>query len=522
MLFTVNDIKVKIGQPICKYFILLSNLKEIIEDESQHIPIDIDIEILNLIKITVNTYNTIGKFDFSGLNYTNIAKLYDVMVYYLHLKDDIHQDMLKELSNNTKYISKFNEIMNIDKNIEFIVNIIKYRTKYNLECTSYIVELNTYFKSVWASFAKKIRIAFIFDATASMKSYIDKQKREAKKLYENIYKIFGNIELEIKLIGYRDYTGESHISEYDVCKNPSEFSHYLDSMEAIGGGDVAEAPELGIYALTESNFFTNDKDCINIAIIIADALPHDFLHTYVPEQTTSKHAYLCKKFTDEHGDWATLLVNLAKLYKVSIYGVNLKPRDLYMETWMSTISSISGTETQHSIESLNNTLIKDIISWSLERSIAMSKKASLSKEQLSEVILSMNSKKTTILPNQIQRELTIDFRKHTDNSMSQQFEMAVHSCPHFVENLKKHKHKHKHNLSYPLPTGGLKRMRSCCDHFSDSDSDSEKCKLTGESSKKISRGNSCPIPELKTELTRSSTIQLNRLSQLESIDECTE
>ena len=532
MLFTVDDIKIQIGLPIYQHFTLLSELKKCqlsqgsisdsSTDTSEEIPIDIDIDILNLIKITVNTYNTIGKFDFSELTQINIARLYDVMVYYFDLNHDVHQELLKELSTDINYISKFNEIMDNDKNIEFIVNIIKYRTKYNLECTSYIVELNTYFKSVWASFAKKIRIAFIFDATASMKTYIEKQKKEAKQLYENIYKIFGNIELEIKLIGYRDYTGEKSISEYDVCKSPSEFSDYLDSMDAIGGGDFAEAPELGIHALSESKFFTTDTDCINIAIIIADALPHDFLNTYVPEQTCALHAQMCKEFTTEHGDWATLLVNLAKSYKVSIYGVNLKQADLYMETWMSTISSITGTETQHSIESLNNTLIKDIISWSFERSIAMSKKASLSKDQLSNIISNMNSKNTTILPNEIQRQLTIDFNETTTNSMSQHFEMAIHSCPHFVKNLKTNKH--KSYIPYSGGRGGLKRMRTCGDDYDETDTTDDGAKSTSDeettsSVKKLARVSSCPMPDLKVGLVRTSTIQLNRLSQLESIGE---
>ena len=543
MKFTVNDIKIEIGDSVSIHFNVLNELKtcesedaaasaassdsKLIEEE---IPLDIDERIINLIKITINTYNTLGKFDFTDIDPTEIAHLYDTMVYYLDLKEDTHQAVLTELSVNLNYISKFSEAMIDDKNVELIINIIKYRTKFNLDCTSYLIELNTHFQSVWATFAKMIRIAFIFDATASMRQYIDKQKKEAQKLYENIYSVFGNIELEIKLIGYRDYTGRSSVSEYDICKTPHDFARCLDNMVAVGGGDTAEAPELGLHALTKSDFFTNDINCINIAIIIADALPHDFLNKYVPEQTNYIHAKMCKEFTAEYGDWATLLVNLAKSYNVSIYGVNLKPTDLFMETWMSTISSISGTETQHSVESLNNTLIKDIISWSFERSLAMSKKASLSKEELAEIITKMNSKTTTILPDVVQRQLTADINEPVGGSMTQRFEMAVHSSSHLMESLRTHTT--VGHISHPGTS--LKRMKT--GHI-DGDAGGAGggasadvaggagavgggagavgCGADTDDSSKMLRFSSCPMPTL----VRSSTSQRNRLSQLESLGE---
>ena len=540
MKFTVNDIKIEIGDRVSIHFNVLNELKkcesiadtdssaasaassnpELTDDE---IPLDIDERILNLIKITINTYNTLGKFDFTDIDPTEIAQLYDTMVYYLDLKEDTHQAVLTELSVDLNYISKFSEVMIDDKNVEFIINIIKYRTKFNLDCASYLIDLNTYFQSVWATFAKMIRIAFIFDATASMRRYLDKQKKEAQQLYKNIYSVFGNIKLEIKLIGYRDYTCSSPVSEYDICKTPHEFARCLDNMVAVGGGDIAEAPELGLHALTKTDFFTNDTDCINIAIIIGDALPHDFLNKYVPEQTTSTHAAMCKEFTAEHGDWATLLVNLAQSYNVSIYGVNLKPTDLFMETWMSTISSISGTETQHSVESLNNTLIKDIISWSFERSLAMSKKASLSKEELAEIITKMNSKTTTILPDVVQRQLTADITESAAGSMTQRFEMAVHSSSHLMESLRTHT-----TINHISHTGGsLKRMKTGHIYRStEGGAGAASADVTGgagvtggwgdagaDDNSKMLRFSSCPMPTL----VRSSTSQMNRLSQLESL-----
>lgn len=388
--------------------------EEEIDTDDNSILLDIDKSTFTCIQQIINSIDRNEDIDLSEINPIVIGLIYEKMVYYLDAKPNTCKYLWKSLNQDIKYISKFNEVMNNDQLFTAIVYIIKYRSENGLNCDNFITEINTLFPDIWNDMTKEIRICIMLDTTSSMGHTIIAQKNQAHELYQKLQTAFGAV-VSIKsiAIGYRDYTDPRNVFISNECSTSEELRTELDKMNPVGGSDEPEAPELGLNALRESNFYKDDPSNINILVIAADAIPHDFLGQ---NDSSDTHIRMCKEFTEVHGDWASILLDLIKTYNVITYGVDVSNRSTKVDIWMSVICTLVGTEVTKTISETTQFMIKDIVSWSFERKLKKSKIDTMSNASINQLIENMNKTKITSLPPEVQA--SIDEVRTTYRSLS--------------------------------------------------------------------------------------------------------
>lgn len=129
-----------------------------------------------------------------------------------------------------------------------------------------------------------VDIVFCIDSTGSMGHLINEVKSGALKFEEDLNKLMLEKDkqidtLRVKVISFRDFycDGEAALNESDFFKLPaqkSEFSKFVDGINADGGGDE---PENGLEALViaiKSNWNKEGDKRRQIIVLWTDASAH--------------------------------------------------------------------------------------------------------------------------------------------------------------------------------------------------------------------------------------------------------
>lgn len=129
--------------------------------------------------------------------------------------------------------------------------------------------------SVFAASSAKADIVFIIDATGSMGDEISNVKNNLNKFTSTLNS--ASIDHRISVIEYRDITISEKTSILKSAdgevwnRNPDDVASILDSIEAVGGGDIPETllDALGMAIFDSSLDFRNDAS--KFAIVLTDA-----------------------------------------------------------------------------------------------------------------------------------------------------------------------------------------------------------------------------------------------------------
>jgi hypothetical protein len=116
----------------------------------------------------------------------------------------------------------------------------------------------------------QVDVSFIVDCTYSMDEWIKYLKNDIDPIIQTIHNKFPSFTVKISFVGYRDY---DETPQYEVLKftqNTKVFSKFLDSISAVGGGDVAEDIFTGLDQCSKLDWSGD----LRIAMLIADAPCH--------------------------------------------------------------------------------------------------------------------------------------------------------------------------------------------------------------------------------------------------------
>lgn len=125
-----------------------------------------------------------------------------------------------------------------------------------------------------------VDIVMCIDATGSMSSIIDEVKNNAMTLYT---KFVDEMErhskyvdaLRVKIIAFRDFICDSHPMVesrfFDLPSQSSDLRHFLDGIEAIGGGDGPECSLEAISVALNSDWTLDGRKRRHIIVVFSDA-----------------------------------------------------------------------------------------------------------------------------------------------------------------------------------------------------------------------------------------------------------
>lgn len=85
---------------------------------------------------------------------------------------------------------------------------------------------------------KTIKVCFVLDCTSSMQPWINAAKNKLIDTLETVCQTNKNFEIEVALVGYRDYGELMH--RVDFTKNHQRVYEELNHIRAFGGEDQAE------------------------------------------------------------------------------------------------------------------------------------------------------------------------------------------------------------------------------------------------------------------------------------------
>ncbi len=128
-----------------------------------------------------------------------------------------------------------------------------------------------------------IQVAFVIDATASMKDDIDEVRKSITPLIESYSKQYKNFELALVL--YKDYTDDfltKRVCNFTLDKN--RFYNGLRNFNVKGGTDIPEAVYEGVNEALRLRW-SKDKNTKRVIILIGDAPPHQ-----IPRGTITKES----------------------------------------------------------------------------------------------------------------------------------------------------------------------------------------------------------------------------------------
>ena len=137
-----------------------------------------------------------------------------------------------------------------------------------------------------------VDMVFCIDATGSMEDFSGSQKKIINMVKENALNFYGDLmqkmdeknkrisQLRVRVIAFRDYIadGENAMLVTDFFQLPEQaaaFESCINSITAMGGGDI---PEDGLEALAyamESNWTTAGTDQRRVIVVWTDAGTHE-------------------------------------------------------------------------------------------------------------------------------------------------------------------------------------------------------------------------------------------------------
>lgn len=145
---------------------------------------------------------------------------------------------------------------------------------------TWTLELTGYSRSQQQQGPTTLDLLFLLDSTGSMGGEIRRIQQTISDIAYQITTLPGQPRLRFGLVTYRD-RGDSYVTrKYGFTENVGEFSTFLNSISAGGGGDYPESLNEGLHvAVNEMNWTTDDA--LRLTFLVADAPPHlDYANDY--------------------------------------------------------------------------------------------------------------------------------------------------------------------------------------------------------------------------------------------------
>jgi hypothetical protein len=123
-------------------------------------------------------------------------------------------------------------------------------------------------------------LLFLLDSTGSMGGEIRRIQHTISDIAYQITTLPGQPRLRFGLVTYRD-RGDSYVTrKYGFTENLGEFSGFLNSISAGGGGDYPESLNEGLHVAV-NNMNWNSGEALRLTFLVADAPPHlDYPNDY--------------------------------------------------------------------------------------------------------------------------------------------------------------------------------------------------------------------------------------------------
>ena len=168
---------------------------------------------------------------------------------------------LEKLNTSTKTREKLHKVE---------AEILRYRQK---EISNHTMEVFKYKQKILEEMLEKnknVDVAFMLDCTGSMSSFINEAKNQINKIVTEITESYDN-EVRVAFVGYRDHSdGTNRIETLAFTEDPSEFTRFLSSVSADGGGDAPEDVLGGLEAVINLAWSSASK----VIFHIGDAPQH--------------------------------------------------------------------------------------------------------------------------------------------------------------------------------------------------------------------------------------------------------
>jgi len=128
--------------------------------------------------------------------------------------------------------------------------------------------------------AMNLDVLFLLDSTGSMADEIDAIQRTIFSVSERIDQLPGQTNVRFGYVTYRD-RGDEYVSKiYDFDSDVSDFSTYLNTVQANGGGDYPESLNEALHHALDRVHW-GDENTVRLVFLVADAPPHlDYVEDY--------------------------------------------------------------------------------------------------------------------------------------------------------------------------------------------------------------------------------------------------
>jgi hypothetical protein len=116
-------------------------------------------------------------------------------------------------------------------------------------------------------------LLFLLDSTGSMGGEIRKIQQTISDISYQISQLPGSPKIRYGVVTYRD-RGDSYVTrKFGFTENLGDFSNFLNSISAGGGGDYPESLNEALHVAVQTMNW-NKADAVRLAFLVADAPPH--------------------------------------------------------------------------------------------------------------------------------------------------------------------------------------------------------------------------------------------------------
>jgi uncharacterized protein YegL len=164
-------------------------------------------------------------------------------------------------------------------------------------------------------------LLFLLDSTGSMGGEIAKIQQTIDDIAAQIKELPGTPKVRYSVVTYRD-RGDAYVTrKFGFTASLNEFSSFLNTIRASGGGDIPEALNEGLHvAISEMNW--NRTEAVRLVFLVADAPPHlDYKNDY--------------KYTDEA---VVAMREGIKIYTIGASGLDKQGEYVFRQMAMLTLS----------------------------------------------------------------------------------------------------------------------------------------------------------------------------------------
>jgi hypothetical protein len=189
-----------------------------------------------------------------------------------------------------------------------------------------------------------VDMVLCIDATGSMSPIIDMVKSQALKLHEDLMADLAEKDkhidmLRVKIIAYRDYycDGNRAMIESKFYKLPTEkaeFSTFVNSLDADGGGDE---PENGLEALAlaiKSDWVSEGDKKRHLVVVWTDASSHQLERSGKPESYPKNMPKDLNELTDL---WCNGQIIGQRARRLLLFGPSMYPWSDITDSWDNVI-----------------------------------------------------------------------------------------------------------------------------------------------------------------------------------------